>query len=239
MKKRVWYISQLADPHHINMDIYNDCPGRDNELIWVENQLSNIGMLDQIEYRGARVERGDELPDLADVDIAFLGGSYHSVHDNFQWQKDLQNWLAAYRQTGKPLFGICGGHQQMATYMGSTVGQIENGPMAATLDIDLTEAGKEHFLYQDIPADQLKFHFGNYEHVEKLPEGGTVLATRPEMPVMAIDYGQDWYSVQYHPEAHRQTFAAGWNNTHPEFAENYVEVPHAPKMLKNYLERYL
>lgn len=236
MKKRIWYISQLADPKHYDMSVFSECPGQDNEIEWIRLQLEALGLLDQIDFRGCQIERGDNLPDIAEVDAAFLGGSYHSVHDNFDWQNNLQVWLEEYRKSEKPLFGICGGHQQMATFLGTSVGTIETGPMASSLDIELTDAGKDHFLYKDIPHSELKFHFGNYEHVESAPKGSTVLATRPEMPAMAIDYGKDWYSVQYHPEAFKYNFSCSWTNIHPEYCKNYIDLPHAPKMLKNFIE---
>ncbi len=236
MKKRVWFISQFGDPEHYDMTVYQSCPKGDDEIHWIKLQLEELGVLDQIDYQGVRVDRGDDLPDINDVDAAFLGGSYHSVHDGFEWQSKLQNWLAAYHKANKPLFGICGGHQQIATFLGSNVGTIETGVMAGSLPVDLTDAGKEHFLYKDIPDEGLNFHFGNYEHVETAPAGATVLATRPEMPAMAIDYGNSWYSVQYHPEATREMFHASWSKSDPTKCDNYYELPHAPKMLKNFIE---
>lgn len=238
MSKRIWYISQLADPEHYDMSIFDGCPGGDNEIEWIKIQLRQLNLLDDIDFKGVQIERGDSLPEIEDVDAAFLGGSFHSVHDKFDWQNDLQGWLGRYRQAGKPLFGICGGHQQMSTFLGSHVGSIENGPMASSLKIDLTDTGKDHFLFADIPSGELKFHFGNYEHVEAAPDGATVLATRPEMPAMAIDYGNHWYSTQFHPEAIRDLFARSWAGTHPEYCSNYIDLPHAPKMLKNFIERY-
>lgn len=233
-KPRVIFISQLAVPGHFPDETYAAAPGQDNEVVWVDLILDKAGVRDKIEYSGIRVTHGDSLPDFDDADAFIIGGSYHNVEDQFPFQLELIDWIKRARKTNKPLFGICGGHQLMSVAFGSEMGVIETGPMASSLPIDLTSAGKDHFLFKDM-ADDLRFHFGNYQHVVQAPAGTTVLATRPEMPAMVIDYGDNWFSCQYHPEAHCDIFASAWAGTHPEFMDNYVELPKAPLMLRNFL----
>ena len=83
---------------------------------------------------------------------------------------------------------------------------------------------------------QPEFHFGNYEQVAAPVDGAKILATRPEMAAMALDYGHHRLSVQFHPEADCNVFAGAWSDSHPDFVKNYYELPEAPKMLRNFLK---
>lgn len=233
--KRVYFLSQIAEPGRIEPWIYQDAPGGEDETHWFALMLDRVGVLDRIDYRGCHVARGESLPDFDDVDGVFLGGSYHMVDEALPWQRNLQTWLESYRETGKPLMGICGGHQQMATILGAPVGPLDGNPMAASLPVDVTSEGREHYLFDGLPDDP-EFHFGNYQHVLSPPDGAKVLAVRPEMPAMALDYGRNWVSVQFHPEADHAIFSRSWRGSHPEYIENYKPLPEAPRMLVNFLK---
>ncbi len=233
-RKRVYFISQMAEPGRIDPAVYADAPGGEDEVHWFSLMLDRVGVLDRIDFRGCHVTRGDSLPEFDDVDGVFLGGSYHMVDEDLPWQRNLQAWLTAYRETAKPLMGICGGHQQMATILGANVGPLGGDPMAASLPVDVTDDGRDHFLFDGLNG-QPYFHFGNFEHVKAAPEGARVLAVRPEMPAMALDYGGNWVSVQFHPEADHEIFACSWRGSHPEYMKNYKPLPEAPLMLVNFL----
>lgn len=232
--KRVYFLSQLAEPGRIEPGNFDDAPGGEDEVHWFRLMLERVGVLDKIDLRGIHVAHGGSLPEFDMVDGVFLGGSYHMVSEDRPWQRDLRAWLGAYRGTGKPLMGICGGHQQMASILGGRVGDIDGEPMAASLPVTVTDEGREHFLFHDMDAAPW-FHFGNFQHVQEAPRGATVLATRPEMPAMALDYGGNWVSVQFHPEADHEIFACSWRSSNPEFMQNYVALPEAPRMLTNFL----
>lgn len=234
-KKRVLFISQIAEPGHYPGGRYMDAPGGDNEVHWVSLKLAEAGVLDLIDYDGIHATRGDALPDPDEADGIILGGSYHSVHEERPFQKNLLAWLERWWDSGKPLMGICGGHQLMAISRGGRVIPVEKGPMAASLPVDVTETGRNHYLFDGL-ENQPEFHFGNYEQVAEAVDGARILATRPEMAAMALDYGHHRLSVQFHPEADCHIFAGAWQDNHPEFVDNYYELPEAPRMLRNFLQ---
>jgi len=233
-KKRVLFLSQIAEPGHYPRDRYADAPGGDDEVHWVGLKLAQAGVLDLIEYGGRHVARGEALPGSDEADGIILGGSYHNVAERRPWQLEILDWLDMWWDSGKPLFGICGGHQLMAVSRGGEVIEVENGPMAASLPIDVTEEGRDHYLFEGLPTGS-EFHFGNYQQVAAPVEGARILATRPEMAAMALDYGHHRLSVQFHPEADDEVFAGAWQDNHPEYIENYRNLPDAPLMLRNFL----
>ena len=234
--KRVLFVSMIGQPGRYDPAVYEDQPGGDNEVHWVFLQLRELGLADRIEYHGVFVCRGEALPDPQEADAVILGGSYHSVHDDLDWQHATRGWLQRYRGTGRPLLGICGGHQMIAELDGAPVRHIDGGSkLAGTLPVRLTAAGRGHFLFEGYGAEP-EFHFANEEHVAALPAGATLLATRAELPCAALDHGGGWCSVQFHPEATADSMVVSWRPTHPEFAANYRPLANGNLLLKNFLQ---
>lgn len=238
--KRLVFLGQLGAPGRYDPAMFADEPGGDDETVWFDLTLQRAGVRDRLAYDGRRICHGAPLPPLDGPEApeaVVIGGSFHSVHDDLPWQRTLIDWLRAARARadgGPPVFGVCGGHQIMSKALGAPVGFVESGTMAATLPVDLTEAGRAHWLFDGV-GDPPAFHFGNEEHVVRPPDGATVLATRTELPAAAIDYGGGWVSVQFHPEAEADAFARGWRDSHPEFMANYHPVPLTPLVFKNFL----
>jgi GMP synthase-like glutamine amidotransferase len=233
--KRVLFVSMIGAPGRYDPAVFEDQPGGDNEVHWVFLQLRALGLAGRIEYHGVFVCRGEALPDPGEADAVILGGSYHSVHDDLDWQHLTRDWLQHYRGTGRPLLGICGGHQMISELDGAPVRPIGGGAkLAGTLPVTLTEAGRDHFLFKGYGAAP-EFHFANEEHVAALPGDATVLATRPELPCAALDHGGGWYSAQFHPEATAESMIVSWRPTHPEFADNYRPLADGNRLLANFL----
>jgi len=233
--KRVLFVSMIGQPGRYDPAVYEDQPGGDNEVHWVFLQLRELGLADRIEYHGVFVCRGEALPDPGQADAAILGGSYHSVHDDLDWQRATQRWLQRYRETGRPLLAICGGHQMVSALDGAPVRRLEGGrKLAGTMPVRLTGAGRSHFLFEGCGAEP-QFHFANEEHVAVPPAGATVLATGDSLPCAALEHGGQWYSVQFHPEATAASMAASWQRSHPEFADNYRPIAKGNLVLRNFL----
>ncbi|MCR9221566.1 MAG: type 1 glutamine amidotransferase [Alphaproteobacteria bacterium] len=238
---RLVFLGQLGAPGRYAPDLFAEEPGGDDEVHWFRLTLERAGLADRVAYEGRRICRGAPLPPAegADApDAVVIGGSFHSVHDDLPWQRALVAWLRRLRARadgGPPVFGICGGHQIMARALGAPVERLPDGEMAATLPVELTEAGRTHYLFDGL-GDPPSFHFGNEEHVAHPPDGATVLAVRPELPAAALDFGGGWLSVQFHPEAEAESFARGWRHTHPEYMVNYRPVPQTPRIFRNFLE---
>ena len=99
-----------------------------------------------------RLFEGQAIPDLAPYDFLFvLGGSQDT------WQEDQHPWLAAEKQAirewvmerAKPYFGVCLGHQLLATALGGEVAPADEGEVGV-FDVTLTEEAKSHRLMQGL-----------------------------------------------------------------------------------------
>jgi GMP synthase-like glutamine amidotransferase len=230
----VLFISQLGEPGSYDPAMFCRMPGGDDETVWMRLCLDSLGLKERIEYRSARVPYREALPDVAGVDAVILGGSIASVHDGYEWQARTVAFLKAWRATGRPYFGISGGHQLASVFLGGAVGVNPDGVTAGSYPVDRTAAGERHFLFEGFAADAC-FHFGNYDRVERVPEGNVVLATRPGLPAAAIDHGGRWLSVQFHPEATADLFGAVWARSDPAKLLNYRPLPGCERMLLNFL----
>ena len=201
------------------------------------------------------VSRGEKLPNFTSsrhFDAVVVGGSFHSVEDNKPWQLELGGWLRQYRNTGRPLLGICGGHQLMAFLLGGTIGRrgdSKSGPIVhphSSVCVSLSNEGAVHPLFAGFSlghAAKLSpvFHFGNNEHVVELPQPKegcyTVLASTRDSPAVAVDYGGGWLGVQFHPEASHLTFQSIVATCgEPELAAGYHEGVkwQAARLLENF-----
>ncbi len=234
-KPIICFLGQLGAPGRYDPAIFQNQPGGDDEIFWFERMLDGLGILDRIDYRGHRICHGEGLPNLDDGDAFIIGGSFHSVHDELPWQRNLRAWLAAQRDRARPapVFGICGGHQIISQTLGGTVEMLPDGPTIGTLPVSLTEAGRESAIFGDIVP---RFNFGNEEHVSRAPEGAVVLATTATMPHCALDYGRGWVSVQFHPEATDRCMAESWGPKAATIADHYTPTPEAPGLFANFLK---
>lgn len=129
---------------------------------------------------------GDPLPDPADYDGYILSGSEMGVYDDAPWMQPLREWLVRVRDAGKPMFGICFGHQIIADTFG---GKAEKtGP---------AEVGVRAF---DIGGKTRKGHVWHQDQVTEVPPGATVIGSANYCPIAALSYDFPAMSVQFHPE---------------------------------------
>lgn len=229
------FISQFAHPGTYNKALWRRVQGEDDETVPFLAMLDALGVTSAVEARGIRAHEGEALPqDLSDVDAIVLGGSFASVSDRHPWQSEILAFLAAWRGTGKPLMGICGGHQLMTTLLGGRVERLPGGPEVGSLPLTRTAAGAAHPLFEGFD-DTSCFYFGNFERVVTVPQGTTVLATRPELPAAALDHGGKWLSVQFHPEITCDRMATCWYELDPSRASAYRFIPGCERMMLNFI----
>lgn len=140
---------------------------------------------------------------------------------------------------GKPVFRCWGSAAATSSWPRCTAPRWwrwKRGPGVPPWPWSAPPHGRDHWLFRDV-ALSAGFHFGNTEHVASPPAGARVLARRPTSPALALDYGGDWVSVQFHPEMTVEAFARSWGSEAAQRMRFYEESPTAPRLLRNFVQR--
>ena len=129
---------------------------------------------------------GAPLPDVKEHDGYLVSGSDKGVYDDVPWMGPLRAFLSDARDAGKPLLGVCFGHQIMAdAFAGKAekVGEPEVGVRGFRID------GRE------VPA-----HVWHQDQVTRQPPGTRLIAEADYCPIAGLEYDFPALSVQFHPE---------------------------------------
>lgn len=142
---------------------------------------------------------GQPLPDPDTFSMAIISGSWSMVTDREDWSERTAAWARMLILSGKPLLGICYGHQIMAHAMGGVVDYLPDGRELGTLPVTLTPAGAKDPLLRTLPAPFMA-HLAHEQSVLTVPTGAQVLAGTPQDPHQILRYGPNALSLQFHPE---------------------------------------
>lgn len=132
------------------------------------------------------VVEGEALPDVSAFDGYILSGSDKGVYDDADWMAPLRAWLRGAKDAGKPLFGVCFGHQIMADVFGGKAEKVSD-----------PEVGVRTF---EIDGQSVSGHVWHQDQVTKVPPGAAVIGSADYCPVAALAYDFPAMSVQFHPE---------------------------------------
>ena len=134
---------------------------------------------------------GTPAGELAENSGIILSGGPSSVFDESSPQPDPGLF-----EIGRPLLGICYGHQLIAGHLG---GLVERGDThefgSATLSVH-----QEGGLFDGMEPDQ-QVWMSHGDHVARIPDGFQVLGTTGDCDVAAMGHpGRGIYGLQFHPE---------------------------------------
>lgn len=128
-----------------------------------------------------------EVPSVGDADAWLVGGSRHAVIDDLPWIAEVEGIVRDSVDSGRPVVGVCFGHQLVAHALGGEV-RTDIGLQAGAVAYDLADGSSSRLIAMH--SDQ----------VVGLPEGGEVLATAEACPIAAYSVGDRVLGVQPHPE---------------------------------------
>ena len=228
---RICFIEMMGIPGSYDASVYDHLDDRDQEGQWFIKRYRQVA---GIAISTANPCLGEPLPAADAVDGLVLAGTYNSVHDHTDWQLRVRAWLPEMRSAGLPLLAICGSHQLLAHMAGAGVERLADGPCAGTLPLRLTEAGRASPLLAGI-ADGDRFNYANSEHVVAVPQGAVLLGHSERVPVAALDFGDHWYSTQFHPEGTDQTLGIIWRHKAPHLMQNYDPGDAGDRLVENFL----
>ncbi len=140
---------------------------------------------------------------LTGIDAVIVGGSGDfSVHDprSRVWLDPLLQLIGATIRNDIPFFGICFGHQALATYFGSVVKSLPASAEIGTCQYDLTAEGATDPLFGRLPR-RFQAQAGHSDSVMSTPAGMFLMVRNTTLETQAFRVqGKLAYSVQFHPD---------------------------------------
>ena len=132
--------------------------------------------------------------------LILLGGRANALDTHASpWLPAVHELLRSAFESGRPVLGICLGHQIIADCFGGevSVGLATQDEEGAT-QVTLTDAGVDDPLLGPLGAS-LMVEQSHHDAVVALPPGATLLASSERCPIQAMRLGSI-VSVQFHPE---------------------------------------
>ena len=164
-----------------------------------------------LSFHSFMVLKGDCPVSPHQCDAWLITGSARGVYDDDPWIAKMRTFVKRIRDAGRPLVGICFGHQLMAEAFGGKAGLSEKGWGCGVHDYEILNSPS---WMSDAPQD-ISLHAMHQDQVTHLPDDATVHARNAFCEHAMVSYGDpenpDAFSIQPHPEFDR------------EFAEDLVK----------------
>ena len=142
--------------------------------------------------------RGFEFQTYAVVDGAFPGGvddadgwlitgSKHGAYEDHNWIPPLEQLIRDIYADGRPMIGVCFGHQIVAQALGGKVAKFDGGWSVG------------HRSYE-INGETMHFNAWHQDQVVDLPDGAEVIGSNEFCAHAALLYDNRILTIQPHPE---------------------------------------
>ncbi len=132
-------------------------------------------------------DAGEPVPAATDYDGFVIGGSEKGVYDDAIWMEPVRQLLRAARALGKPVFGICFGHQIMAEVYGGKAEKVDLGDIVGPREYTINGRAQNAYAW-------------HHDQVTILPPQSKVIGSASYCPFAVLDYEFPAMSVQFHPE---------------------------------------
>lgn len=150
----------------------------------------------KLEFRVWRCLDGEIPDDIEAVDAWLTTGSKFGVNDDLTWIRDLEAFIRRLWEAGKPLVGICFGHQLIARALG---GEVVKSPRGWGVGLSFNRV-TDRAEWMTPPRATLDLVVSHQDQVERLPPETRVLAGSDFCPYYLMQVGEHFLGVQGHPE---------------------------------------
>ena len=140
--------------------------------------------------------------------IILTGSPRNAWSDDFPTLR-LIKFLQNYAKKGKPILGICYGHQILARAFGGQVHPNPKGWEVGHVPITLTKQGKNCPLFENMP-ETFSVIQSHRDIVTPLPTEAILLAKGSQTVNQAFQVGKAAFGVQFHPEMNRAILDFLW-----------------------------
>ena len=144
------------------------------------------------------IYKDDNYPSLESDDLWIISGSEYSVYDDLTWLNSFKYKVLEAINRGKPILGVCFGHQLLANVLGGTVVKNKLGWEVGYAPIELTSNGANSLLFNNFSSSFYAAET-HQDIVHKLPAKCTILA-KNNMGIQSFSYNDHIFGVQFHPE---------------------------------------
>ena len=130
----------------------------------------------------------NEFPSGPDAAEGWLiTGSKHGAYEDHDWIPPLEQLIRDIYADGRPLVGVCFGHQVIAQALGGKVEKFTGGWSIG------------HTTY-DIEGEKMAVNAWHQDQVTELPPGAEVIGSSDFCSNAALLYDNRIYTIQPHPE---------------------------------------
>lgn len=123
----------------------------------------------------------------SECDGWLITGSKHGVYEDHPWIPPLEQFIRDVYDDGRPLIGVCFGHQIIAQALGGKVEKFSGGWSVGHTTYDIAGA----------PSSLNAWH---QDQVTELPDGAEVIGSSDFCANAALVYGDKIWTIQPHPE---------------------------------------
>jgi GMP synthase (glutamine-hydrolysing) len=150
---------------------------------------------------------GQRLPaDTRAFDAMVITGSPLSLVEPSEWMRRAAEYVREAAEKGQAVLGVCFGHQLLGFAYGSAVVRNPRGREIGSVEIALTEQGRQDPLFTGLPQT-FTVQATHEDIVAEAPPESIVLAGNANTANQAMAIGSNVRGVQFHPELRSEALA--------------------------------